>query len=396
MRALMVEPQPFFSPRGSPLQVYYRVQVLAELGVKVDLLTYGEGQDVDLPGVRMIRIPRFASLGHVKTGPSLLKAFLDVFLALWTIGLLLRHRYDFVHAHEEAVFFCRFLKPLFRFKLVYEMHSQLPEQLRNFDFTTSRALIWAFERLEATALHAADAVITICPALADYATGVLAQPDKHVLIENSLFEPVKLAGTAGDGASPPAGANGDAGVDLPAGRPLIVYAGTLEAYQGIELLLRAFRLLRADEPAAFLLVAGGTADHVEHYRALAADLKLRDDCVFTGRVPPAVAKAFCARADVQVSARIEGMNTPLKVYEQLASGVPLVATDIYAHTQVLDDAVAFLVQPTPEAFSAGLAAALGDAPAAARKVDAAKRLYDQKYARHAYVAKMEEFLGKLA
>src|SRR4029453_9650748 len=103
MTALVVAPQPFFSPRGTPFSVYYRTLVTAQLGVKIDLLTYGQGQDVDIPGVRIIRIPAFAWLGPVRVGPSLLKLFLDVFLTLWTIGLLLRRRYDFVHAHEEAV-----------------------------------------------------------------------------------------------------------------------------------------------------------------------------------------------------------------------------------------------------------------------------------------------------
>ena len=120
-RALVIAPQPFFTARGTPLSVYYRTLVSADLGVQIDLLTYGQGQDVEIEGVRILRIPRFAFLGDVPVGPSTLKLFLDAFLALWTVGLLLRRRYDFVHAHEEAVFLCRMLKPMFRFKLVYDM-----------------------------------------------------------------------------------------------------------------------------------------------------------------------------------------------------------------------------------------------------------------------------------
>ena len=168
MRALVIAPQPFFSPRGTPYSVYYRTLVTSELGVEVDLLTYGEGEDVDIPGVRMYRIPRFGAFGNVKTGPSLLKLFLDGFILARAVALLCRTRYAFVHAHEESVFFCRFLKPLFGFKLVYDMHSSLPEQLRNFQFTESRVLIRAFEWLENSSLRASDAIITICPALADY------------------------------------------------------------------------------------------------------------------------------------------------------------------------------------------------------------------------------------
>ena len=187
MKALVISPEPFFSPRGTPLSVYYRTLVLAELGVEVDLLTYGQGEDVDIAGVRIVRIPSFRLLGPVPVGPSFLHLFLDVFLMAWTLGLLVRYRYSFVHAHEESVFFCRLLKPLFGFKLVYDMHSSLPQQLTNFDFTRSRFLIGLFERLERSCLQSADAVITISPALADYACDRMPDAGRHYLIENSLF-----------------------------------------------------------------------------------------------------------------------------------------------------------------------------------------------------------------
>jgi glycosyltransferase involved in cell wall biosynthesis len=174
-KALVIAPQPFFSPRGTPLSVYYRTLVTAKLGVEVDLLTYGQGEDVDIPGVRIIRIPPFRLLGSVKVGPSGLKLFLDVFMLLWVLGLLLRRRYDFVHAHEESVFFCRYLQPIFRFKLVYDMHSSLPQQLTNFGFTTSRSLIRVFAMLENSCLRHADAVITICPGLAEHARSPAAR-----------------------------------------------------------------------------------------------------------------------------------------------------------------------------------------------------------------------------
>ena len=131
MRALVIAPQPFFSPRGTPFSVYYRTLVSSELGIKIDFLTYGEGQDVNIPNVSIIRIPRFKFLGNVKIGPSPLKLFLDIFIIAKMLSLLIRNKYDFVHAHEESVFFARFMKPLFGFKLIYDMHSSLPQQLTN-------------------------------------------------------------------------------------------------------------------------------------------------------------------------------------------------------------------------------------------------------------------------
>lgn len=394
MKALVIAPQPFFSPRGTPFSVYYRTLVTAQLGVKVDLLTYGEGQDVDIPGVRIIRIPRFACLGNVKVGPSKLKLFLDVFLVLWTLALLVRNRYDFVHAHEEAVFYCRFLKPLFRFKLVYDMHSSLPQQLTNFRFTSSGLLISLFKKLEDSSLRASDAVITICPDLANYATSLIPDPEKHLLIENSIFEPVRLA--ASDDSSQTGDGPNDPGQALPPGRRFVVYAGTLEPYQGIDILVRAFPEVLHDVPEAYLVVVGGTPEQVRKHIALAESLGLGGNCHFSGRVPQAVARRFLTRASVQVSPRREGTNTPLKVYEQLDSGIPLVATNIYSHTQILTEDVAFLTEPTPEAMARGIRQALTQDAEAQKRTDNARRLYAEKYSRPVYEAKMRRLLELVA
>ena len=96
-----------------------------------------------------------------------------------------------------------------------------------------------------------------------------------------------------------------------------------------------------------------------------------------------------------LSPRIDGTNTPLKVYEQLASGIPLVASRIYSHTQVLNDDVCFLVDPTEEAMAEGLIAALTDEAARARVTAAARDLYATRYSPLAYEMKMRRLLEVL-
>jgi glycosyltransferase involved in cell wall biosynthesis len=389
MKALVIAPQPFFTPRGTPFSVYYRTMITAELGVDIDLLTYGEGQDVDIPNVNIIRIPRFGFLGNVKTGPSALKLFLDVFILFRTIRLLLFNKYDVVHAHEEAIFFCRFLKPMFGFKLIYDMHSSLPQQLTNFEFTTSKFLIGLFEKLENTSIEHAEAVITICPDLADYVESLIGKHEKHFLIENSIFDEVKLAAGSPDAVSNDVG---ESEALIPDGHPLIVYAGTLEAYQGIDLLIPGFAKLLDTHPGARLLIAGGTPEQVEDFQAMINRLGIGDSCRMTGRVPQPVAKRFNAAADIIVSPRKSGTNTPLKVYEQLQCGIPLVATDIYSHTQVLDDKVAFMVEPSADGIANGLREVIESPDEAARRVDNARQLYESDYSRAAYIDKMTRLL----
>jgi glycosyltransferase involved in cell wall biosynthesis len=386
-KVLIVAPQPFFTPRGTPYSVYYRTLITAEMGFVVDLLTYGQGEDVDIPGVRIVRIPTLGFLGPIKIGPSWTKLLLDQLLIIWTLALLLRHRYDVVHAHEESVFFLRFLKPIFRFKLVYDMHSSLPEQLRNYRFTTSPLLIGTFERLEAACLKTADAVITICPELARYAVPRMPAPDRHFLIENSIFDEVRLKRPRAAAGPPPA---------LPADRRVVLYAGTFEVYQGLGILIEAFAAAHRRCPSAFLVLIGGTPQQVAAARQQAAGLGLGEEhCLIIGQVPQATVRQYANDAYVLVSPRTHGTNTPLKIYEQLASGVPLVATRILSHTQVLNDDVCFLVEPEPAGLADGLVRALTDMPARRRVATNAKQLYATAYARPVYEGKLRNLFLKL-
>lgn len=392
---LVIAPQPFFSPRGTPFSVYYRTLVLAELGAKIDFLTYGEGQDVEILGVKIIRIPRFSFLGKVKIGPSPLKLFLDIFIFWRMFFLLLRNRYDVVHAHEEAVFFAAFLKPIFRYKLIYDMHSSLPQQLTNFKFTTARSIIRLFKWLEDACLKKSDAIITICPDLYNYVNTIIDDPSKHFLIENSIFEPVRLKNSASTEEDIVEEFRVPNLKELKSKKKILVYAGTLEEYQGIDILIKAFQYVHKKASNTLLLIVGGRPDQVERFSQLARSLGVKDAVLFTGRVPQVEAKYYTSYADVLLSPRSSGTNTPLKVYEQLASGIPLVATDIYSHTQVLTNDVAFLVKPEPLAMGEGILSCLSSNGEAPQKVENARRLYEQKYSRKIYTEKLKQLLETL-
>jgi len=392
-RMLVLAPQPFFSPRGTPFSVYYRSMVTAELGYEIDLLTYGQGSDVEIEGVNLLRGPALNWLGAVKTGPSAAKLVHDGFMFLRFIWLLLRNKYDVVHAHEEAVFFAGLMKALFRYQLVYDMHSSLPEQLDNFGYSRSQLLKRCFEFLEVKSLKAADAIITICPALRDQvATLAPWAMDKHELIENSIYDDVVLTQRAQSGV--PTTATTDARA-LAGDKTAIVYAGTLEPYQGIDILLQGSATLARSRTDFELIIAGGSALQIEHFQSLASELGVEDQVQFLGQLQPAEARKLAASADIILSPRSSGTNTPLKTYEQLACGVPLVATAIYSHTQVLDDSLAVLVEPTAQGMAEGIERLLESPALGSELVANAKAHYAEHYARPVYTSKLKRLLDRL-
>jgi glycosyltransferase involved in cell wall biosynthesis len=396
MRILAIAPQPFFTPRGTPFSVYYRTMITAELGHKVDILTYGQGQEVDIPGVSIIRIPAFNQLGEIKIGPSVPKLFYDLIMVAWALFLLLRNKYDVVHAHEEAIFFCIFFKPFFNFKLIYDMHSSLPQQLSNFNFSSSRMIMKIFEILEKASIEKSDVVITICPDLANYVNQVMSDTSKHMLIENSIFDPVKLLnGDHANTAKSNSQADEDNWIAWINKHETVVYAGTLEAYQGIDLLLDSFKIVISKKPDARLFIMGGAADQVKTYSKKAAAIGVADVVKFTGRVQQHTAQKLTRVAKVQVSPRCAGTNTPLKIYEQLANKVPLVATNIYSHTQAIDSNVAFLVDPIPSEMAKGILEALQSECQKQMKVQAALNLFERQYSRSAYKRKLQAVLNRI-
>lgn len=389
MKGLVIAPQPFFSPRGTPFSVYHRCLVMSEMGVELDLMTYGQGQDVDVPRVAITRGPAIRWLGDIRIGPSVLKLLHDAILFTMTGWRLLFQRYDFVHAHEEGVFLAALLKPFFSYKIIYDMHSSLPQQLTNFEFTRSKRLIGLFEWLERWALRRADAVITISPSLAKIVDEQQI-PGAHFLIENSIFDEVRTV-------RPPDSDEASALnlPDLPADRPIVAYVGTFEAYQGIDLLLEAFALVHQSNPEAFLLLVGGTHEQIEEYRSVAQRLRLSHDCLFTGRLSQSQARRLLAAAEVAVSPRSKGTNTPLKIYEILASGVPLVATRIESHTQVLSDDICFLADPEAGDLAKAISSALEDREQSREIARAARSHYDQHYSRVVYEQKIRSLLEVL-
>src|SRR4249920_2105988 len=129
MHILMIAPEPFFEPRGTPFSEYHRIRALLDLGHTVDLVTYPFGKDVALPGLKIIRAARPPFVTGVKIGPSAAKLFLDLTLTVAALGQARRARYDAVHSHEEAAAIGVAIAAMLGVPHLYDMHSSLPQQL---------------------------------------------------------------------------------------------------------------------------------------------------------------------------------------------------------------------------------------------------------------------------
>ena len=119
------------------------------------------------------------------------------------------------------------------------------------------------------------------------------------------------------------------------GRCIALYVGNLSRYRGIELLVEAAAELPADAPVDILAV-GGPAEAVTRFRALAAARSVASRVTFLGPRPLADLPALLQQADILLSPRTEGDNTPMKIYSYMNAERAILATDLRTHTQVLD------------------------------------------------------------
>ena len=383
MRILMIAPEPFFEPRGTPFSEYHRIRALTELGHDVVLVTYPFGRDVAMTRLTIHRSWRPPFARRVRVGPSFLKILLDLLLAVKAAHIASRGPYDLVHSHEEGGAIGLVLARMLGVPHLYDMHSSLPEQLSNFGATRSRMVTGAFQWLENRLISRSAAIIVICRHLEEHVRR-LHPAARVVLIENA---PGSLDNeSAGD----PASVRVDAGIALDA--PLVLYTGTFEAYQGLDLLYRSMRTVRERLPAARLLLVGGQPEQVARAREDARRAGVEDVTHFTGERPAGEISQYLAAADVLASPRSRGTNTPLKIYQYLRAGRPIVATNLVTHTQVLGPEVAMLTDPTPDAFAEGLVMVLADRILADRLGRNARRLADTRYTYGAYLARTKQAL----
>lgn len=382
MKILMLAPQPFFQPRGTPISVYFRLQALADLGHEVDLLTYHLGEDKSFPGLKIHRTPSLFFIKKIKIGPSFTKILLDLALFVKAFFLVRANSYDLIFSHEEASWFGTALAKMKKIPHLYDMHSSLPQQLENFRFSRSKVLKRIFTAMERYVLKNSRSIIVICPDL----LRKLEEENvahKAILIENFLD-------FASDGPSADR-IKEDRAKYASSGEKIVLYVGNFESYQGIPLFLEACALLR-EKPASFLLV-GGNPLHVRDMQKKASELEISRRVHFTGQVAPSEVPLYIALADVLVSPRTAGTNTPLKIYSFLKSGKPVVATNLWTHTQVLNDKIAVLVDPEPRSLAEGILFALS-APEAAERARAAGDMANTEYTRANYNRKISQTLEK--
>jgi glycosyltransferase involved in cell wall biosynthesis len=341
MKILVLAPHPFFINRGTPIDLLLVLRVLAERkNAEVDLVVYNEGEDVNLPGLKIYRTPDFWLTRDIRPGFSLKKIICDFFLFVKAWILISQKRYDLIHAGEEAVFMAMLFKAIYRIPYIYDLDSSIAQQL-----VEQKPILCKFSMifnwLEGLAIRNSMANLPVCNALADLCN----RNDSKKTVTIHDISQLK---------NPNASRSGELKNELGIKNLILLYCGNLEAYQGIDLLLESFRLACRHTDKVDLVIIGGVDGDIKFYKDMANQLGIQSRTHFLGPRPFKELDKYLAEADILTAPRIRGINTPMKVFPYLHSGKPVLLTDLYTHNQILTENEAYLAPANPVGFSIGI------------------------------------------
>ena len=381
LNILILAPQPFYQERGTPIAVKLLAQTLVEQGHDVHLLVFAEGEKISLSGVTIHRHVTLPGISGIKPGLSLKKLLCDFFLFMKCIQLVRKQNFQLIHAVEESVFMARVIQTVFKIPYVYDMDSCMSVQLMD-KFPSLGIVRRLMEWMEKVAIKGSHGVLPVCEALENIVKK--HAPDKLVvrLEDISLLE----SGTEGE-----EDLRGELGID----GIILMYVGNLEQYQGIGLLLEAFKQAVSSKNNMYLVLIGGNKKDIQLYTAQSGQLGIAAKVFFCGGRPVNQLGYYLKQADILVSPRIQGNNTPMKIYSYLDSGRVVLATNLPTHTQVMDEEIACLVEPDPAKMAQGMITLAEDTSLRETLARNAQQRVQEEYSFPAFKRKLKVFYDKL-
>lgn len=322
-RVLMIAPTSFFADYGCHVRILEEARTLQKMGHQVTIVTYRNGNDV--PGLDIRRTLPIPWRREYEVGSSRHKIAFDALLGLKTLELLVRERFDVIHAHlHEGALIGLVLGRLFRLPVIFDFQGSLTAEMVDHRFLSEQSRLFGpLLRLETWIARSAHAVLTSTA----NAERLLVErfgcdPDRVQTLPDSVnadvFRPA-------ESYAPGELAALRRSLGIPAERRLIVYLGLLAEHQGTSHLLRAMQLLVQQRQDVHLLLMGFPG--LDVYSRQVRELGIGDFVTMTGRIPYPEAPKYLALGDVAVAPKLSATEGAGKLLNYMAVGLPTVAFD---------------------------------------------------------------------
>ncbi len=365
-KILLVAPEPFYTNRGTPIALSHVLKALSELGYEVDMITFPQGNQFSLPGLRIFRIANLFRIKYVPVGFSMQKMLLDLFLVYKIAQKLRENSYLCIYAVEEATLPAILFGKRNDLPVIYDMQSSIPEQLMKYRFFRAKIIQKILLSSERWLIKNAD-LIACSTGLEEHVQSI----DPYAHVQGWLFPSVQID------HSPDQAKDFRQELGIPVDTPVVLYTGTFEQYQGLDTLFSAIPKVLTHVPNVMFILIGAKDGKKSRYSKEIEKLLKSGTVKIFSRKPRDVINRFLNIADVVVSPRESCMNLPLKIFDYMISGKPIVATDSPSHRKVLAEDRAVLVKPYPNEMGEAIASLLQDRDRA-EQLGSTARAYAQK------------------
>ncbi|MBX3063386.1 MAG: glycosyltransferase family 4 protein [Anaerolineae bacterium] len=371
-RILAIAPTPFFVDRGSHVHIYEQARALQNLGHRVEICTYHIGRE--MPDITTHRIAKIGWYNKLDAGPSYHKLYLMVLLFFLSWRQIKRFQPDLLHAHGwDGCWIAASLSKLTGIPFIFDMQGSFSGEIVAHKYARSKGWFYKLlRRIERWTLHLTT-IVTPSQQMIDEAIRDFRVPPERIYhiydgVDTDEFRPDIV----------PSPELRDQ-LKLPAGKKIVVFVGLLKAYQGVDSLLDAIKLLIEDchFTAVHFLIMGFPDEDL--YRAKAASTSIGAYCSFPGKINYKRLPEYLRLGDLAVAPKISPTEGDGKIYNYLAMGLPVVAYERPASKEILGDNAFYAELANPRALAQALLAALTDATKAAQLGQRGRQLAMDKY-----------------
>ena len=366
---------PFPANHGTPGSIRELAEATAERGHEVHVVTYHFGDDLPLRGVHLHRIANWTGERQIVVGPTRYRPLYDFQMIFKVIEVIRRYDLDLIHAHGyEAALVAACCRPVVRRPVLYSAHNRMGDELASYDFFRSKwfayALAWMLDR---TVPRIGDRCIPHSANLQKFllARGLAGRSEPILnfgidLGATEIPDRVALRERYGIGDG-----------------PIVLYAGVIDRFQRLDLLLGAMVHVLQHAPDAKLLLVN-TVPNIAHESALqdeAARLGISNSVVWIKPSAMDEALSVLPVCDVAVVPRPAAPGFPIKLLNYMAAQRPCVMFQSSASGVVHGEHVWLAEDDTSESLSQGIVRLLQDARLRARLASGANRFVREHHDR---------------
>ena len=390
MRTLHVAALPFPSPQGTQGLLHQMLCALGERGHDTHLLCYPHGASAArtgapraTPAYTVHRVPTRSFSRSLRSGPSLDKLWLDAGLARELVRVSAALAPDLIVAHHVEAAACALARR--HRPLLFVAHTSLVEELPTYAPAPLAPIVSRLGGLLETALvRRSDRTLAVSPTLARMLSAQTGCEVAALPLPWPLAAPITheeaLAARAALGLSPVC--------------EVALYAGNLDAYQGLAALLPALALLARQRPALRWLVA--TESDPSKLALALCEHGLVDRTTFAPLADEAARRLVHAAADCALVPRQSAGGVPVKLLDALARGVPTVASATALAGYPLADHCTCVADQTPQHWSQAIASVLEDRPKAHARATSARTYVAQEHSAERFAQALEHSAKRFA